>query len=355
MNNNLIKTLASRDIFPYGSAELMKFENTMIRYFEREYERWQGNRNLPESYGVSSFEGKVANKKIHNISVSHYDEEYNVYLAFLDKNYMAYTMGYFGVNNSPSEIQNISLEQAQINKYKLLIERADIKDGQTILDLGCGFGGFSRYLLNTFPAINIIGINPSEVQTNHIRNSLLNNINKFDSSRFTLIQTYFDDIENIDIEKNYFDRVISIGLLEHISNIDLLQKNISYVLKHKGKCLHHCIVSYDTLPGFLNSEDTYMGTYYPGAHIWPYQEPQRHDRYLKFTNSWFINGMNYWKTLDDWHRRFWDSIEQLYPEHVSIDEIGKWNKYFSLCKAMFYPNNGNSYGNGQFLYEKTQA
>jgi cyclopropane-fatty-acyl-phospholipid synthase len=355
MNNNLIKTLASRDIFPYGSAELMKFENTMTRYFEREYKRWQGNKNLPESYGVSSFEGDVANKKIHNISVGHYDEEYNVYLAFLDKNYMAYTMGYFGVNNSPSEIQNISLEQAQINKYKLLIERADIKDGQTILDLGCGFGGFSRYLLNTFPAINIIGINPSEVQTNHIRNSLLNNINKFDSSRFTLIQTYFDDIENIDIEKNYFDRVISIGLLEHISNIDLLQKNISYVLKHKGKCLHHCIVSYDTLPGFLNSEDTYMGTYYPGAHIWPYQEPQRHDRYLKFTNSWFINGMNYWKTLDDWHRRFWDSIEQLYPEHVSIDEIGKWNKYFSLCKAMFYPNNGNSYGNGQFLYEKTQA
>lgn len=324
----------------------------MARYFEREYTRWQGNKNLPESYGVSSFAGDVAIKKIQNVSVRHYDEEYYVYLAFLDKNYMAYTTGYYGAENGPSEIQNITLEQAQINKYRLLIERANIQDGQTILDLGCGFGGFSKYLLNTFPKINIVGINPSDVQTSHIRNKLLNNTDDFDSSRFRLIQAYFDDIRFLNIENNYFDRVISIGLLEHITNIDLLQKNISYVLKQNGKCLHHCIVSFDTIPNFLNSEDTIMGHYYPGAHIWPYSEPQRHNTHLKFTNSWFINGMNYWKTLDEWHKRFWQSIDKLYPDHISIDEIGEWNKYFSLCKAMFYPDNGRSYGNGQFLYEK---
>lgn len=351
MSKNIIEQLASHDIHNYGSVELLKFEKQMARYFQREYKRWQGNNDSPESYGVSSFKGEIAKKETRNISVDHYNEEYHVYRAFLDKAYMAYTMGYYGVAKDTDKIQDTSLEQAQKNKYNLLIERADIRDGQTILDLGCGFGGLSKYLLETFPGVNIIGINPSDVQTNHIRKELINS-HDFDNSRFRLIQTYFDDVNTIDIDNNYFDRVISVGLLEHVTNIDLLQKNIAYLLKQGGKCLHHCIVSFDTIPNFLNSEDTKMGFYYPGAHIWPYNEPKRHNTHLKFIDSWFVNGINYWKTLDEWHKRFWIAIDQLHPEYLSSEEVEEWNKYFSLCKAMFSPNNGNSYGNGQFLYEK---
>lgn len=351
MPTNIINQLKDNGIYCYGSAETTKFEQQMERYFEREYKRWQGNNDLPESHGVNSFEGNIAKKTIADASLSHYNEEYQAYLAFLDKDYMAYTMGFYGINNDTDKIQDISLEQAQQNKYKLLIERADIRDGQNILDLGCGFGGLSKYLLETFPKVNIIGINPSDVQTSHIRNKIINN-SDIDSSRFRLIQTYFDDANELDIESNYFDRVISIGLLEHVTNIASLQKNISQLLKPGGKCLHHCIVSFDTIPAFLNSEDTHMGVYYPGAHIWPFKEPQRHDTHLKYVDSWFMNGRNYWKTLDEWHKRFWLAIDQLYPEYLSIEEVDHWNKYFVLCKTMFSPNKGNSYGNGQFLYEK---
>jgi cyclopropane fatty-acyl-phospholipid synthase-like methyltransferase len=63
--------------------------------------------------------------------------------------------------------------------------------------------------------------------------------------------------------------------------------------------------------------------------------------------------MNYWKTLGVWHQRFWQAIEQFHPEYLSIDEVDKWNKYFSLCKTMFSPNNGRSYGNGHYLFEKS--
>lgn len=352
MSSDIIKQLANHDIYPYGSAELGKFESQMERYFEREYKRWEGNKELPEDHGLSSFMGEIAKKETRDISISHYDEEYYLYKSFLDKSYMAYTMGYFGATDSSMEIKDIPLEQAQMNKYNLLIERADIQDDQIILDLGCGYGGLSKYLLETFPKIQITAINPSVVQTNHIKNELMQKENNFDSSRFTLIQDFFDDIGADIIENNYFDRVVSIGLLEHVTNIDLLQKKISRVLKRGGKCIHHCIVAYDTLPNFLNSEDTLMGAYYPGAHIWPYSEPKRHSTHLEFIDSWFINGLNYWKTLDDWHKHFWDSIYQLYPKHMSLDEVDKWNRYFSLCKTMFSPNNGRSYGNGHYLYKK---
>jgi len=350
--SDTINQLAEQDIHHYGSEPLLKFEKQMERFFKREYERWQGNDKSVESYGVNSFKGEIAKKETRNESVDHYDEEYQVYLAFLDNIHMAYTMAYYGATSDLPEIDDISLEQAQINKYKLLARRADIQDGQTILDLGCGFGGLSKFLLNTYPNVKVVGINPSKVQTDHIKNALIKKDDTFDAKRFTLFTEFFDDIEADTIADNYFDRVISVGLLEHVSNIDLLQKKIARILKSGGKCLHHCIVSFDTIPGYLNSEGSLMGHYYPGAHIWPFSEPMRHTAHIAYENSWFVNGLNYWKTLDEWHQRFWQAIEQLYPEHISLQEVEDWNKYFSLCKTMFSPNQGNSYGNGQYLFIK---
>lgn len=350
--NNIIEQLAEHGIHSYGSDELLKFEKQMERFFQREYERWEGNDEPVENYGLSSFKNEIAKKETRNVSVSHYDEEYKVYLAFLDNIYMAYTMAYYGATSDSPDLADISLEQAQINKYKLLAERADIQDGQTILDLGCGFGGLSKFLLDTYPNVNVVGINPSEVQTGHIKKILVEEDASFDESRFKLLTTFFDDVGADAIKDNYFDRVISVGLLEHVTNIDLLQKKISRVLKPGGKCLHHCIVSFDTIPNYLTSEDSKMGDYYPGAHIWPFSEPRRHTEHIKYIDSWFINGLNYWKTLDEWHHRFWLAIEQIYPAYISLEEVDNWNKYFSLCKAMFSPNEGRSYGNGQYLFIK---
>lgn len=352
MSVDLYEDLRNRGIYRYGSDEILIFEKQMERFFKREYDRWHDNNNPVENYGLSSFEGEIAKLETRDRSVDHYDEEYQAYLSFLDNNYMAYTMAYYGATGDSPAIDEISLEQAQTNKYELLAERCDIQDGQFVLDLGCGFGGLSKYLLNIFPNIKIVGVNPSKIQTDHIKNVLIKSDAAFDETRFELITEFFDDIETDTFPEDYFDRVISIGLLEHVTNIDLLQKKISRILKPGGKCLHHCIVSRDTIPNYLNSETSQMGQYYPGAHIWPYSEPQRHTAHIEYSNSWFVNGLNYWKTIDEWHKRFWLAIEKLYPMYLSIEEVEDWNKYFSLCKTMFSPNNGSSYGNGQYLYIK---
>jgi cyclopropane-fatty-acyl-phospholipid synthase len=349
MPRNIIQQLADHYVHRYGSIELLKFEAQMSRYFAREYERWHGNKELPESYGVSSFEGCIARKETLAESIDHYNKELCIYQAFLDKEHMAYTMAYYGATAKHTEINNsLSLEQAQTEKYKLIIERAEIEDGQKILDLGCGFGGFLKYLLKTYPNVTVTGINPSTVQTKYIRDTL----SDFDKSRFDLIERYISDVNEDVMPHNSYDRIVSIGVLEHISNLDLLFKYQAEILKAGGKAFHHCIVSIDTLPQFLNAESTLIAKYFPGGHIWPYAELRRHNTHLKFIESWFVNGMNYWKTLDEWHKRFWDSIEYLYPYYLSIDEVKDWNEYFILCKSMFLPDNGNSYGNGQFLYEK---
>ena len=348
MINDTVQLLENHDIHSYGSAELLKFENQMTRYFEREYERWRGNNNLPESYGVSSFTGDIVREETYSKSIDHYNKDLKIYKAFLDKDYLAYSMAYYGLTETTVKtISPVSLEQAQKEKYRLIVQRADIQDGHNVLDIGCGFGGFIKYLFETFPNIKVTGINPSTTQTEYIRNEL-----NFDESRFKLLCQRFDATKQNTIPQNAYDRIISIGTLEHFSNFDLLFKYLNNKLKPGGKCFHHLIVSMDTIPDFLNAENTLMGDYFPGGHIWPYSELKRHDKHLQFINSWFVNGMNYWTTLDEWHKRFWLAIDSLCPDYVSIDEVDKWNKYFILCKTMFNPDQGRSYGVGHYLYEK---
>ena len=353
MTSDVIQLLASNNIHCYRSTELLKFEEHMTLYFEREYQRWHGNNNPPEQYGTSSFEGNIANKDTYIDSIDHYNKKLRIYQAFLDPEYMCYTMGYFGATNQSPKIDNeITLTRAQINKFDLIIERAEIRDGQNILELGSGFGGFAQYLLSKFPNIRLTAINPSRIQTSYLKDTLLAGDAPFSPHCVRLIEKYFDDISSDDLKENDFDRVVSIGVLEAVTNLDKLFKLTSRVLKPGGKTLHHFIVSVDTIPRFLNAGNTLMANYFPGGHIWPYSELKRHNTHLQFAASWFVNGMNYWKTLDEWHKRFWQEIDRIFPDYLSIDEVQDWNKYFVLCKTMFKPNKGRSYGVGHYLYIK---
>ena len=348
MSADIKQLLATHGVHCYGSDELMDFEKQMARYFEREYARWRGNKNPPEEYGISTFHGDLVDKATSGRSVDHYNKQLKIYQTFLDEEYLAYSMAYYGdTGSSAGRAENISLEQAQREKYRIITERAGIQDGQHILDIGCGFGGYIKYLLQHYPNVTATGINPSSTQAEYIRNHL-----QLDDQRFNLIEQRLAEPSVNGLRDDTFDRVLSIGTMEHFSNFDLLFQYQQQLLKPGGKSFHHLIVSADTIPQFLKAEGTLMADYFPGGHIWPYSELMRHDNHLKFVESWFINGMNYWKTIDEWHKRFWNRIDSLYPEILSIGDVESWNRYFVLCKSMFSPDNGKSYGVGHYLFEK---
>jgi hypothetical protein len=85
--------LASHHIHGYGTADLLRFEKHMEQYFEREFGRWRGNRQAPENYGVSSFEGELFDPPGNATSVDHYNMDHEIYRSFLDSEYLAYSMG----------------------------------------------------------------------------------------------------------------------------------------------------------------------------------------------------------------------------------------------------------------------
>jgi cyclopropane-fatty-acyl-phospholipid synthase len=109
---------------------------------------------------------------INNIIISkknisfHYNKGNDLYTKMLGK-YMQYTCAYF---NKP----NMTLDEAQLNKMKLIAKKLNLKPGMKVLDIGCGFGSLGYYLANEYN-VNVTGVTLSEEQKN-MRINIINTL-----------------------------------------------------------------------------------------------------------------------------------------------------------------------------------
>lgn len=345
LDQDLSNRLYQAKIFGPDSPELIQQEKSLIRYLEKEYRKYL---NYPvdfESTGISTYEGPIV-EQTKDLMEEHYDERIDLFTGFLDTKYRAYTMAYYGEEGDA----DASLEEAQHEKFKLIAERAQITGHESILNIGCGFGPLETYLLERFPNISITSITPSKVQAQYIEQKMQDKSHPI-SSGLTLIQGVFDEtlLDTLNGEK--YDLVISIGFFEHALNMHLIFEIIAQLLKPDGRMFHHFITSKVATPQVHLKEKTVIGKYFPGGRVWPHTEICRHTERFDLANSWFINGMNYWRTLDEWHHRYWCRVPELYNNGFDINAIQHWNEYFLLCKAMFAPLDGAFYGNSHYLFK----
>ena len=345
--SKIIKELIEHNIHPYGSKELLKFEKNMEKYFAREYKL-----HLDNDCIISLNQGPLALAS-EELADSHYDEGIPFFKTFLDDETMSYTMAFFDDLPEKALISSKSLEQAQMDKFQLIAERMKLKGNEHVLNIGCGFAYFESYLLKTYPNIKVSSITHSKDQYNLVKERCKNLNDILSSKRFHL---YFGEVsENTSVqlgEKKY-DAVCSVGLLEQINNIDLFFSIINELLAENGVMFHHLIVSRDLIPQFLDPQKTLIGDYFPGGKVLPFNALKNNSfKGFSIEESWFINGTNYWRTLDYWHSNFWVNIHNIYPDKMNKERVAYWNNYFVLCKAMFFPETGKAYGNGQYLFNK---
>lgn len=342
--NDLQKLLADAEIYGPDSDQLILQEKSLVRYLEKEYKNYLSNPMTLASTGVSTSEGPVMDQT-EDLMKTHYDENIELFMGFLDTDYRAYTMAYYGEAGD----DQITLEAAQRQKFRLMAERAQITGKEKIINIGCGFGSLETFLLQEYPDIEITGITPSKVQITYLKEKMQDPSHPL-SSRFTLIEDVFDETSIDKLGPSNYDLIISIGVFEQLLNMKTMLALIAKLLKPGGRTFHHFITSQAVTPQVALDEKTVIGKYFPGGRVWPHDEFSRHTEHLDLVNTWFVNGKNYWRTLDDWHHRYWQSIPDLYNNGFGIDAIKYWNDYFLLCKAMFAPLDGTFYGNSQYLF-----
>eukprot|EP00128_Syssomonas_multiformis_P008113 Colp12_sorted_trinity150504_noHs@27757 len=247
----------------------------------------------------------------HSVT-SHYDIGNSLYEAFLDSN-MQYTCGYWKDARS--------LEDAQITKMRLLASKLKLRPGMTVLDIGCGWGGFAKYLASHYGAV-VTGITISDEQV-----ALAHT--KYHHPQVTVLNQDY----RLHRPSQQYDRIVSVGMYEHVgkTNGPIFFKSVHNYLKDDGILLLHCI----GVNRPLKKVDDFILKYiFPNGHIHSLMEIMRDVSGL-FTLEDVQNfGYDYSLTLDAWREKFFRSIAE---GRISPDEnfTRMWDYYLSSCSAMF--------------------
>ena len=239
----------------------------------------------------------------------------------------------------------LNLEQSQMQMIDDVIEKLDIRDGDQILDFGCGWGCVANYILAKFPNVKFTGLNLSHEQCEYMRHKMQDSSSYLSSGRFTL---YEGDLNGAEFETK-FDKIISVGVFCHIGNLTQSFKKLASFLKNNGKVFIHII----TVRTPNNISSAYTHKYiFPHGRYWNHDAVPSHNKDLKTIKSWYLNGINYSKTFASWLRNFDDNQATIKNLNYSIDYAKFrriWRFYLIWFVCNFASCNGEYNGNGQYL------
>lgn len=294
-------------------------------------------KEMPEDW--SGNVGPIAEKSDELMNI-HYDRPAILFENFLGPT-MKYTMGLWeqGADN---------LEASQVAMMDDLCGKAGIHDGDNVLDIACGFGSLSKHILERYPKAKVTALNLSTVQSDYIEARQSEPGHPMHTDRFRLLR---GDFTKVNLKPEY-DRIMVIGLFEHIYNLRLALEKISSFLKPGGTVLIHFIAYTSLLRTIADPADTiFFGkNIFPGARFWYFNELPRYDKHLRVEKSWFLNGKNYKRTLQAWRGNFWLNIDTIRAQ-PGLDQrfIRTWDLYLRFCAAIFGGTGGRTVGNGQYL------
>ena len=243
----------------------------------------------------------------------HYDLNEDLYKLFLDKD-MQYSCAYF-------HNENISLDQAQIDKKNHIINKLQISENMKVLDIGCGWGGMAIEIAKQTGA-TVKGITLSE---NQFATASKRAQEEGLSEKLTF---KLQDYRN---ENEIYDRIVSVGMFEHVGrkNHHEYYNKCYELLKDNGIMLIHTIITdaRKWIPnGFINK------------YIFPEGEiPHIENLTRSFIDKWHLEdvqnfGISYSKTLRKWRKNIgdWEGLD-------SYDERFRrmWHLYLLGCLKLY--------------------
>jgi len=247
----------------------------------------------------------------------HYDIGEELYDLFLDKKHRQYSCAYFITNNE-------SLEEAQQNKINHIIKKLNLKPGQKVLDIGCGWGGMAFEIARQSQC-EVTGISLSENQIKYCKEKA-KELNMDNQVQFKLCDYRF--------VKDKFDKIVSVGAFEHFGKkfYKTFFEKIKDILNDEGICLLHTIGSVDK-PGPVQP---FIQKYiFPGGII-----PSLSDMTKPIEKTGLILSdcetliHHYDKTLKAWLDRFMENKEK--AKYMYNKEFVKmWELYLASCSATF--------------------
>ena len=211
------------------------------------------------------------------------------------------------------------VDEAQRNKMDLICRKLDLKEGMSVLDIGCGWGGLSLYLAKEY-GVKVTGVTISTEQLAYAR--------EHDAGH--LVNWLLQDYRSME---GQFDRIVSVGMFEHVGrkNYDIFMKTTKRLLKPSGLFLLHTIGNSKKKTG----TDPWINKYiFPNGMLPSPVCVAKAITGLYVMEDWHNFGADYDKTLMAWHQRF----EEGYAEGAfqCSERVRRMYRYYLLsCAGAF--------------------
>ena len=246
----------------------------------------------------------------------HYDLDEKLFRLFLDKD-LQYSCAYF-------ENGDETLEEAQRKKKRHIAAKMHLKEGQRVLDIGCGWGGMGLYLAQT-AGVDVTGVTLAEEQL-RVANQRAADLGMADRARFML-----QDYRKVG---GKFDRIVSVGMFEHVGpqHFDEYFQTIYDLLEDDGVAMIHSIVR--AKPNL--SDPPFVEKYiFPNGHIPPLSETFPAIEKAKFlVKDVEILTMHYADTLREWRNRFHANREEVLKLYDPVF-FRMWDLYLIASEISF--------------------
>ncbi len=251
----------------------------------------------------------------------HYDLGNDFYQLWLDDTF-TYSSALFNGDEGKS------LEQAQRDKYRRILDQLAVAEGEDILEIGCGWGGFAEAAVER--GLRVTGVTISEQQYDYAKARLAQN------PAGEAAQIIFQDYRKVD---GQYGHIVSIGMFEHVGEEywPTYMEKIAACLKAAGKAMIQTIaVSDDRFSHYRKGSDFVREYIFPGGML-PSEKRFREVAEQAGLNvvEVFHFGPDYAITLRKWRQRFEQALGAVRRLGYSESFIRKWRFYLSGCEASF--------------------
>ena len=247
---------------------------------------------------------------------------------------------------------NETLDQAEEAMLAIYCERAELSDGEAILELGCGWGSLTLWLAEKYPNAKITTVSNSKPQREFIEAKCL-------ERGFKNVRVITCDVNKLELAHGQFDRAVSIEMFEHMRNYDVLLERLSSWLKPAGKLFVHIFCHREVAYPFeVKGETDWMSQYFFTGGLMPAFDTFRHfDKHLRIEDDWKVAGTHYQKTSNHWlanmdknKAEIMSVFEQCYGSAQAAIWFQRWRMFYMACAELFGFDGGREWLVGHYRF-----
>ncbi|MBV8759497.1 MAG: class I SAM-dependent methyltransferase [Deltaproteobacteria bacterium] len=257
------------------------------------------------------------------------EQHYEVPAAFFERvlgPHLKYSSCYW-----PTDVTTLGAAEAAM--LELYAERAQLADGQRILDLGCGWGSFSLWAARRYPNARITAVSNSRTQRAFIEARAPANL-----------EVRTADVRSLELPPGLFDRVVSIEMFEHMRNYDALLGKIARWLAPGGALFVHVFAHrVHAYPFEDNGASDWMAREFFTGGLMPSVALLRSFQDdLRIAAEWQLDGTHYEKTSEAWYANLMANRRELEPL-VGKAPFQRWRVFFLACAELFGYRDGREW------------